>query len=66
LGKKPFRCIFIRTPAIIRVEQPARKLATYEDIIIAAVEDSKLAVTFHSEPSGDTRLHKYFLKLVKS
>lgn len=65
LGEEPFRCIFIRAPAITNVKPPAKKLATYEDVTIAAIEDSKLAVTFHPELSGDTRFHKYFLKLVR-
>lgn len=66
LGGKPYRCIFIRAPAITRVDPPAKKLAVYEDVTIAAVEDCRLAVTFHPELSGDTRLYKYFLRMVKS
>ncbi|MCX8204298.1 MAG: pyridoxal 5'-phosphate synthase glutaminase subunit PdxT [Candidatus Nezhaarchaeota archaeon] len=62
LGEQPFRAVFIRAPAITRVNVPARPLAQLNDVIVAAVEDVKLVTTFHPELSKDLRLHMFWLQ----
>ena len=60
----PFRAVFIRTPLIKRVDPPAEAIATLEDgTVVAAREGNLLAISFHPELTGDTRLHEYFLTI---
>ncbi len=65
LGEKPFRAIFIRSPAVIRVGDNVEALAIYEDSYVLVRQNNILAATFHPELSGDTRIHRYFIDLVK-
>jgi 5'-phosphate synthase pdxT subunit len=65
LGDKPFRCIFIRAPAITTVYPSVKSLAKYDEIHIMVQENSILATTFHPELTLDTRMHKYFIDLIK-
>ena len=62
LGEKPFRCIFIRAPAITKVHPPAKALASYNGVYIAARQGGVIAATFHPELSGDPRFHMYFIE----
>jgi len=60
----PFRAVFIRAPLIQRVDPPAEAIATLEDgTVVAAREGNLLAISFHPELTGDTRLHEYFLTI---
>ncbi len=60
----PFRAVFIRAPLIKRVDPPAEAIATLEDgTVVAAREGNLLAISFHPELTGDTRLHEYFLTI---
>jgi 5'-phosphate synthase pdxT subunit len=66
LGKKPFPAVFIRAPLITSCERPAEVLAKLKDGTIVAAREGKLLVTsFHPELTGDLRVHKYFLDIVK-
>ena len=65
LGDPPVHAIFIRAPVIEAVLPPARVLATLPDgTIVAAQEENMLALAFHPELTGDTRVHRYFLSLI--
>ena len=61
----PFKAIFIRAPAIIKVIEPAKPLAKLGDVVVAVEEGAKLATSFHPELSGDTRLHEYWLRRLR-
>jgi 5'-phosphate synthase pdxT subunit len=62
----PYHAIFIRAPLIEAVHGETRVLARLEDgRIVAAQEERWLATSFHPELTGDSRFHRYFLKLVK-
>jgi 5'-phosphate synthase pdxT subunit len=65
LGEKPFRGIFIRSPAIVEVEQGVEVMARYGESYVLVRQGKVFASTFHPELSGDTRLHKYFIEFVK-
>lgn len=65
LGEKPFRAVFIRAPAIVQIGDNVKGLAVYEDSYVLVQQENILASTFHPELSGDTRIHKYFIELVK-
>lgn len=66
IGKEPLHAIFIRAPVIESVRAPAEVLATLEDgTIVAAQQGNNLALAFHPELTADSRMHEYFLSLVK-
>ncbi|RLG75521.1 MAG: pyridoxal 5'-phosphate synthase glutaminase subunit PdxT [Thermoprotei archaeon] len=66
LGEEPFRGVFIRAPAIVKLWNDAEPLAKLEGVTVLARQKNMLASTFHPELSGDTRLHKLFIEeLVK-
>ena len=59
------RAIFIRAPAILGVGPEVEVLARLEDgTVVAARQGKLLATAFHPEPTEDTRLHEYFVRLV--
>lgn len=60
-----FRAVFIRAPIIEKVGESVEVLATYRDQIVAARQGHLLAASFHPELTEDSRLHGYFLNMVK-
>lgn len=64
IGKKPFRAVFIRAPAIEKVWGETEIWAEYKNQIIGAKKGNILVLTFHPELTSDTRIHEHFLKLV--
>ncbi len=66
LGEKPFRAIFIRAPAIVEIGSGVISHAKYGESHVFVQQGNIIATTFHPELSGDTRIHKYFINLVKS
>ncbi len=62
LGEEPFRGVFIRAPAIVKLWNGAVPLAKLEGVTVLARQKNILASTFHPELSGDTRLHKLFIE----
>lgn len=66
LGEAPFHAVFIRAPVIEAVHLPAEVLVTLEDgTIVAAREGNMLALSFHPELTRDTRVHGYFLQMIR-
>jgi 5'-phosphate synthase pdxT subunit len=62
----PFHAIFIRAPLIDSVGKGVEVLSSLPDgRIIAARQGHWLAMVFHPELSGDDRLHRYFLEMIK-
>ncbi|MBI2887664.1 MAG: pyridoxal 5'-phosphate synthase glutaminase subunit PdxT [Chloroflexi bacterium] len=67
LGGDPFHAVFIRAPIIEEVQAPGEALATLEDgTVVAAREGNMLVLAFHPELTADTRMHTYFLELVRT
>ncbi len=62
---REFPGVFIRAPAITGCGNGCRVLSKLEDTIIAAEDENKLAMVFHPELTGDTRVHEYFLEKMK-
>ncbi|MGE5702612.1 MAG: pyridoxal 5'-phosphate synthase glutaminase subunit PdxT [Clostridia bacterium] len=60
-----FPAVFIRAPYIMEVGHGVEVLAKYEDRIVAARQGHYLAASFHPELTEDTRMHQYFLNMVK-
>jgi 5'-phosphate synthase pdxT subunit len=66
LGKKKFKGIFIRAPAIRETGPEVIELCRFNEIIVAAQQNNMIGVAFHPELTNDTRLHKYLLKTIKN
>jgi len=63
---RPFHAVFIRAPIIRKTWGNCRPLSNIDkNTIIAAQQNNLIALTFHPELTEDTRIHKYFLKLIK-
>ncbi|GED60475.1 pyridoxal 5'-phosphate synthase glutaminase subunit PdxT [Brevibacillus formosus] len=60
-----YPAVFIRAPYIMEVGENGQVLAKHEDKIVVARNGHYLAAAFHPELTEDTRLHKYFLDMVK-
>jgi 5'-phosphate synthase pdxT subunit len=65
LGLKPFRGVFIRAPYIEKVSPNIGILASLEEKIVFARQGNFLACSFHPELTDDTRVHQYFLEMVR-
>lgn len=61
----PFNAVFIRAPAIVSAGKGVEVLARLDDFIVAARQGNMLALAFHPELTDDTRIHEYFMEIVK-
>ncbi len=55
--------VFIRAPKIVRYSDSVKPIAWLDDEVTGVVSGNKIALTFHPELSGSTKLHEYFLGL---
>ena len=55
--------VFIRAPRFTQVGPGVSVLARYDDEPVLVSEGRVLALTFHPELTGDTRLHEHFLTM---
>jgi pyridoxal 5'-phosphate synthase pdxT subunit len=62
----PVRAIFIRAPWVAEHGDGVEVLAAVDGHPVAVREDARLAIAFHPELSGETRLHARFLELVRA
>jgi 5'-phosphate synthase pdxT subunit len=67
----PVRAVFIRAPWVEQVGAAVTVLAQVEagpgaGRIVAVRQGNLLATSFHPEITGDTRVHRYFVELVRS
>ena len=61
----PLEMVFIRAPKIEEVGRGVQVLATEGNDPVLVQQGNVMAATFHPELSGDTRLHKHFLKMMQ-
>ena len=61
----PLEMVFIRAPRIARVGDAVEVLATRDGHPTLVREGGMLAATFHPELTEDTRVHAYFLEMVR-
>jgi len=61
----PLRAIFIRAPWVAEHGDGVEVLAAVDGHPVAVREGACLAIAFHPELSGETRLHARFLELVR-
>lgn len=57
---------FIRAPYITGVANNVRVLSTVDGNIVAARQNNQLVTAFHPELTLDTRVHEYFLDMIKN
>ncbi len=65
IGDAPFNAVFIRAPAIVSAGEGVEVLARLDNFIVAARQGNILALAFHPELTDDTRIHEYFIGIVK-
>ncbi|MHA1243497.1 MAG: pyridoxal 5'-phosphate synthase glutaminase subunit PdxT [Candidatus Heimdallarchaeota archaeon] len=65
LGKQAFPGVFIRAPVITATTDDVEVLCGNAKEIYAVRQGKLLAITFHPELTGDTRIHEYFLQMIK-
>ncbi|MFN8452424.1 MAG: pyridoxal 5'-phosphate synthase glutaminase subunit PdxT [Anaerolineae bacterium] len=66
LGDPPFHAVFIRAPVVTEAGAGVDVLAQLGDGRIVAVQQGHLLATaFHPELTGDSRLHAYFVDLIR-
>ncbi len=71
LGPEPYHAVFIRAPVVASVGQGVEVLASYAregeaERAVAVRQGPLLATSFHPELTDDTRMHKYFLDMVRT
>jgi pyridoxal 5'-phosphate synthase pdxT subunit len=62
----PVRAIFIRAPWVAEHGDGVEVLAAVDGHPVAVREGDRLAIAFHPELSGETRLHARFLEIVRA
>ncbi len=64
LGNEPFRGVFIRAPAVSELGKDVEVLAKFNNKIVAVKQKNIIGTAFHPELSGDSRIHREFIKMV--
>ncbi len=62
---KPFKGIFIRAPVIDAIHNGAKILSSFDDKPVLVRQENLLISTFHPELTNDSRVHKYFVDMVR-
>jgi 5'-phosphate synthase pdxT subunit len=65
LGEKRFRGVFIRAPAIRETGPQVELLSKLNDVIVAVQQHNMIGAVFHPELTEDTRLHQFFINIVR-
>ncbi|CAM3248285.1 pyridoxal 5'-phosphate synthase glutaminase subunit PdxT [Streptobacillus ratti] len=60
-----FPMVFIRAPYAVNVGNDTEILAVVDEKIVAVREKNMLVTAFHPELTEDTRIHEYFIEMVK-
>jgi 5'-phosphate synthase pdxT subunit len=64
VGGGPVHAVFIRAPWVEQVGPGVEVLASIDEHPVAVRQDRLLAVSFHPELTGETRLHALLLSLI--
>ena len=63
LGKEAFKGVFIRAPAVSEVGKDVEVIAKFNNKIVAVKQKNIIGTSFHPELSGDSRMHRHFVKM---
>jgi len=71
VGGEPVRAVFIRAPWVQEVGPNATAIGhvaagEHAGRVVAVRQENRLATSFHPELTGDTRVHRLFVDLVRS
>jgi len=66
MGGNAFHAVFIRAPRIESAGKDVEVLASHGDDAVLARQGHLLAATFHPELSDDTRVHEYFVEMIRN
>ncbi len=64
-AEKPFRAVFIRAPVIEEAGPEVEVLASIDEGIVMARQGTFLVGAFHPELTGDDRIHRLFVDMVR-
>jgi pyridoxal 5'-phosphate synthase pdxT subunit len=62
---RPFRAVFIRAPVIEETGPGVEVMASVDEGVVMARQGTMLLGAFHPELTGDERIHRYFLEMVR-
>ena len=62
-GKETFKGVFIRAPAVSEVGKDVEVIAKFNSKVVAVKQKNIIATAFHPELSGDSRMHRHFVKM---
>jgi len=65
LGKRDFNSVFIRAPKVVRAGKNVKVIGKHKNEIVLARQANILVSAFHPELTKDTRIHQYFMSMVK-
>jgi len=65
VGDDPVHAVFIRAPIVVDAGAGVESLATIDGKTVFVKQRSILGSSFHPELTGDDRVHRYFLSLIK-
>ncbi len=60
-----FPAVFIRAPRIESIGEGVTPLLYHEGEVVAAVQNNIMVTTFHPELTDDSRLHQYFVAMIR-
>ena len=63
IGKVPM--VFIRGPYLENVKDNVKVLSKVNGNIVAVKQDNMLATSYHPELTDDTKVHEYFINMIK-
>lgn len=63
VGSAPFKGVFIRAPVVAEAGKEVEILAKFNNKIVAVRQKNVLGTSFHPELSGDSRVHKFLVKM---
>lgn len=63
--EKDVEMVFIRAPFIKSVGKNVKVLSIVNNNIVAALQGNQLVTSFHPELTNDTRVHEYFIEIIK-
>jgi len=64
--KDDFEMVFIRAPYITKANSNVEVLSILDSNIVAAKQNNILVTSFHPELTKDTRIHEYFIDMIKN
>jgi 5'-phosphate synthase pdxT subunit len=64
LGKKSFKGVFIRAPAVSEIGKDVEVIGKLNNRIVAVKQKNIIGTAFHPELSGDSRMHRHLINMV--